>query len=242
VASLLDLLDSLLRDPMVKASYDADPGRFLSDHGWGDLDDHDLSEALVHVANAEPPGVALHLDPVAGLSSLAEFDPATAEDPYMELGSDDDAASGDDGGELDSFDPARDFAPDSTADDAEYHGTDGHRQGGTDQAVDEGDHRGNDGHHADTEPDLEDGHSPELPAHDHDSDGGSDGGSDGDVAHFDGTNSHDSPEHDGLGYHEPIDSHDAHDGSYSTGLFDEDDDNLDADDAGVALGDDFDFD
>ena len=68
----------------MKEEYAAAPDRFLADRGYGELDGDDIREAVSHLADAEPPGVALHLDPAEGLGSIAEIDVATIDDPFAE--------------------------------------------------------------------------------------------------------------------------------------------------------------
>ena len=50
MASLLELVEALVRDPQAKAAYRADPDDFLGRHGFGELEPSDLEEALHHAA------------------------------------------------------------------------------------------------------------------------------------------------------------------------------------------------
>lgn len=71
MTSLLDVLESLVRDPLAKADYASDPGTFLHRQGFGDLAPEDISEALAHAANSFPPVLAAHINPFEGLQSIA---------------------------------------------------------------------------------------------------------------------------------------------------------------------------
>ena len=82
MASLLELVETLVRDPAAKAAYRADPDEFLDRHGFGGLEPVDLEEALHHAADSFPPTVAAQVDPAAGFDSLVHVD-------LQELGFDD---------------------------------------------------------------------------------------------------------------------------------------------------------
>ena len=82
MASLLELVEALVRDPQAKAAYRADPDDFLERHGFGGLEPADLEEALHHAADSFPPTFAAQVDPAAGFDSLVQVD-------LQELGFDD---------------------------------------------------------------------------------------------------------------------------------------------------------
>jgi hypothetical protein len=83
MASLLELVEALVRDPQAKAAYRADPDDFLGRHGFGELEPADLEEALHHAADSFPPALAAQVSPSNGLDSLVQVD-------LQELGYDDD--------------------------------------------------------------------------------------------------------------------------------------------------------
>ena len=74
MTSLLQLVEELVRDPVAKTAYAADPDVYLDRHGFGDLDAEDIAEALSHVADSFPPLLAAQLTPQDGLTSLAGVD------------------------------------------------------------------------------------------------------------------------------------------------------------------------
>ena len=138
MASLLELVETLVRDPAAKAAYSADPDEFLDHHGFGGLEPADLEEALHHAADSFPPTVAAQVDPAAGFDSLVHVD-------LQELGFDD---------ELRPLDPLDDDPVDTAdwngprlGDDVDFdappgaggQGADGDAGGGQDAPVDHGD-------------------------------------------------------------------------------------------------------
>lgn len=82
MTSLLDIVGALLRDPIVKAEYLAAPDDFLSRRGFPDLEPDEIQEVLVHVAEASPPALALHIDADAGLDGAASLDVAELDQPF----------------------------------------------------------------------------------------------------------------------------------------------------------------
>ena len=52
--SLLDVLRGVMLDPAEQAVYDADPGAYLEQYGYQDVDPADLSEAFGLVADERP--------------------------------------------------------------------------------------------------------------------------------------------------------------------------------------------
>jgi hypothetical protein len=71
--SLLDVLRGVMLDPAEQAVYEADPGAYLQQHGYEDVDPADLSEAFGLVADtlpAEQAVVAYTGAEVAGVSSI----------------------------------------------------------------------------------------------------------------------------------------------------------------------------
>jgi hypothetical protein len=82
MASLLDLVEALVRDPAAKAAYRADPDEFLDSRGFGELEPADFEEALHQAADSFPPTLAAHVDPTQGFDSLVHVD-------LQELGFDD---------------------------------------------------------------------------------------------------------------------------------------------------------
>ncbi len=58
VTSLLDFLRNLLGDPAERAQFDLDPEAYLRDHGFDDLDGHDVYDAVGLVCDTLPPSVA----------------------------------------------------------------------------------------------------------------------------------------------------------------------------------------
>jgi hypothetical protein len=56
--SLLDVLRGVMLDPAEQAAYNADPGAYLGQYGYDDVDPADLSEAFGLVADTLPPEVA----------------------------------------------------------------------------------------------------------------------------------------------------------------------------------------
>lgn len=53
--SLLDVLRGVMLDPAEQAAYNADPGAYLGQYGYDDVDPADLSEAFGLVADTLPP-------------------------------------------------------------------------------------------------------------------------------------------------------------------------------------------
>src|SRR5215510_414949 len=98
MASLLELVEALVRDRAAKSAYRADPDDFLDRHGFGGLEPTDFEEALHHAADSFPPTLAAHVDPAAGFDSLVHVD-------LQELGFDD---------ELRPLDPLDDDVPEVT--------------------------------------------------------------------------------------------------------------------------------
>jgi hypothetical protein len=74
MASLLDLVEALVRDPAAKAAYRADPDEFLGRHGFDGLEPADFEEALHQAADSFPPTLAAHVDPTQGFDSLVHVD------------------------------------------------------------------------------------------------------------------------------------------------------------------------
>ncbi len=58
VTSLLDFLRNLLGDPAERAQFDLDPEEYLREHGFADLDGHDVYDAVGLVCDTLPPSVA----------------------------------------------------------------------------------------------------------------------------------------------------------------------------------------
>jgi hypothetical protein len=58
VTSLLDFLRNLLRDDEARAAFNADPGGYLEDHGFGHLSGEDVYDAMGLVCDTLPPYVA----------------------------------------------------------------------------------------------------------------------------------------------------------------------------------------
>jgi hypothetical protein len=56
--SLLDVLRGVMLDPAEQAAYNANPGAYLGQYGYDDVDPADLSEAFGLVADTLPPEVA----------------------------------------------------------------------------------------------------------------------------------------------------------------------------------------
>jgi hypothetical protein len=56
--SLLDVLRGVMLDPAEQAAYNADPGAYLQQYGYDDVDPADLSEAFGLVADTLPPDQA----------------------------------------------------------------------------------------------------------------------------------------------------------------------------------------
>ncbi len=103
--SLLDVLRGVMLDPAEQAAYNADPGAYLQQYGYDDVDPADLSEAFGLVADTLPPDQAQ--------AAWA----AASHEPFGALGSDADGAAfgshGLDAADLDAdaFDDAFDDAP-----------------------------------------------------------------------------------------------------------------------------------
>ena len=76
MTSLLQLVEELVRDPVAKTAYAADPDVYLDRHGFGDLDAEDIAEALSHVADSFPPLLAAQLTPQTPKTSPAWPTPA----------------------------------------------------------------------------------------------------------------------------------------------------------------------
>jgi hypothetical protein len=76
--SLLDVLRGVMLDPAEQAAYHADPGAYLQQYGYDDVDPADLSEAFGLVADTLPPDqaqaawAAANQDPFGALGSDAD--------------------------------------------------------------------------------------------------------------------------------------------------------------------------
>ncbi len=77
MTSLLRLFEQLVSDPDAKAMFRDAPERFLEDAGFGDLPVDDMTEALVHAADAFPPALANAIQPEFGLDRLVDIDLAS---------------------------------------------------------------------------------------------------------------------------------------------------------------------
>jgi hypothetical protein len=103
--SLLDVLRGVMLDPAEQAAYNEDPGAYLQQYGYDDVDPADLSEAFGLVADTLPPDQAQ--------AAWA----AASHEPFGALGSDTDGAAfgapGLDAADLDAdaLDDALDGAP-----------------------------------------------------------------------------------------------------------------------------------
>lgn len=74
MTSLLRLFEQLVSDPEAKSLFRDAPERFLEDAGFGDLPVDDMTEALVHAADAFPPALANAIQPEFGLDRLVDID------------------------------------------------------------------------------------------------------------------------------------------------------------------------
>lgn len=75
MTTLLQLVETLARDPEAKSAYAAQPDAYLHSRGYDGLDEHDVYEALAHVAETVPPLLAAQLSPPDGLGGVAALDP-----------------------------------------------------------------------------------------------------------------------------------------------------------------------
>jgi hypothetical protein len=71
--SLLDVLRGVMLDPAEQAAYNADPGAYLQQYGYDDVDPADLSEAFGLVADTLPPDQAQAAWSAAGGHDLGPF-------------------------------------------------------------------------------------------------------------------------------------------------------------------------
>ncbi|MBI2167903.1 MAG: hypothetical protein HYU28_00145 [Actinobacteria bacterium] len=58
---LITIFDQLREDPSERAAFEADPGQFLADRGWGDLDAGEVREALGFARESMPIEVAVRI-------------------------------------------------------------------------------------------------------------------------------------------------------------------------------------
>ncbi len=116
--SLLDVLRGVMLDPAEQAVYDADPGAYLEQYGYEDVDAADLSEAFGLVADTLPADQAM----AAWTGESGPESPLLGDDTTdFDVGEPDDAAlSGDDAGDpiddldhLDGFDGTGDRGADA---------------------------------------------------------------------------------------------------------------------------------
>jgi len=110
--SLLDVLRGVMLDPAEQAVYDADPGAYLGQYGYEDVDPADLSEAFglvadtlpAHLAQAAWTGESGPQSPALG-DDTTEFDGGGPDDAAIAIGDDAvdqlDAPDGDDDGDGD---------------------------------------------------------------------------------------------------------------------------------------------
>lgn len=77
MSTFLDVVELLLTDGNAKDAYSADPNGFLNEHGLGDLDSTDVADAMLYASDALPLPVATQLNPSEGLDSAASLDLAT---------------------------------------------------------------------------------------------------------------------------------------------------------------------
>lgn len=82
VTTLLELVETLARDPEAKAAYEAAPDAYLARNGFGDLTPAEVNEAVRHSADTLPPLVAAQFTPETGLASVAGADPATFDQTF----------------------------------------------------------------------------------------------------------------------------------------------------------------
>ncbi|MFN0028956.1 MAG: hypothetical protein ACKV2O_17480, partial [Acidimicrobiales bacterium] len=76
MTTLLELVETLARDPQAKAAYDAAPDAYLARNGFGDLSPAELNEAVLHSAEVLPPLVSAQFGPDGGLDAVSGADPA----------------------------------------------------------------------------------------------------------------------------------------------------------------------
>jgi hypothetical protein len=111
--SLLDVLRGVMLDPAEQAVYDADPGAYLEQYGYQDVDPADLSEAFGLVADTLPVEVAR----AAWTGESGPEAPALGADTAdFDDGGADDAPPGGFGDAVDGFDEDAPAAQDDTGD------------------------------------------------------------------------------------------------------------------------------
>ncbi len=82
MTTLLELVETLARDPQAKAAYQDAPDTYLASNGFGDLSPAEVNEAVLHAADVLPPLVSAQFEPEAGLASVASADPAGFDQPH----------------------------------------------------------------------------------------------------------------------------------------------------------------
>ena len=114
--SLLDVLRGVMLDPAEQAVYDADPGAYLGQYGYQDVDPADLSEAFGLVADTLPADQAM----AAWTGESGPESPTLGDDTTdFDVGGPDDPSLGDplaEAGELGGLDGSDDGSDDEDGD------------------------------------------------------------------------------------------------------------------------------